>query len=73
MQDRNTWDAARADRMGCAGHTGYGHYHERYRRCPDGGWRIAESRLSYLHMDVHPLVAGATRASIRRRPLPARP
>jgi ketosteroid isomerase-like protein len=57
MQDRNTWDAARAAQAGCAGHTGYGHYHERYRRCVDGKWRIAEGRLSYLHMDRHGVTA----------------
>lgn len=34
------------------GHTGYGHYHETYVRCPDGKWRIKETRLSYLQMDV---------------------
>lgn len=27
---------------------GYGHYHETYRRTPDG-WRIAEMRLTRLH------------------------
>ena len=27
---------------------GFGHYHERYRRCPDGKWRIAEVRLTRL-------------------------
>jgi uncharacterized protein (TIGR02246 family) len=30
---------------------GYGHYHERYRREPDG-WRIASSALTRLHMDM---------------------
>lgn len=37
---------------GHLGHTGYGHYRERYVRCPDGRWRIRETRLSYLHMDA---------------------
>jgi hypothetical protein len=27
---------------------GYGHYHERYVRCPDGKWRIAETHLTRL-------------------------
>lgn len=35
-----------------SGHTGYGHYHETYRRCADGKWRISTNRLSYLHFDV---------------------
>lgn len=30
---------------------GYGHYHERYRRI-DGEWRIAEVRLTRLHLEV---------------------
>lgn len=51
MQDRNTWHPDRARILGCSGHAGYGHYHERYVRCADGRWRIARSRLSYLHMD----------------------
>lgn len=51
MQDRNVWDAERRREMGCSGHTGFGHYHERYVRCPDGKWRIRSCRLSYLHMD----------------------
>jgi ketosteroid isomerase-like protein len=55
MQDRNTWVAERAQQMGVAGHAGYGHYHERYVRCPDGKWRIERSRLSYLHMDRYEL------------------
>jgi SnoaL-like domain len=29
---------------------GYGHYHERYRREDGGGWRIAQLRLSRLHV-----------------------
>ena len=53
MQDRNTWSEDRAKEMGCTGHTGYGHYHERYVRCSDGKWRIARSRLSYLQMDIY--------------------
>ena len=27
---------------------GYGHYHEEYRRCGDGHWRISATRLSRL-------------------------
>lgn len=38
---------------GYGGHTGYGHYRERYVKCPDGRWRIARTQLSYLHFDQH--------------------
>ena len=51
MQDRNVWSEARRKQVGNSGHIGFGHYHERYVRCPDGRWRISKSRLSYLHMD----------------------
>jgi uncharacterized protein (TIGR02246 family) len=54
MQDRVVWGADRRARMGNAGLTGYGHYHERYVR-RDGRWRISRSVLTRLHMDVHPL------------------
>jgi 3-phenylpropionate/cinnamic acid dioxygenase small subunit len=52
MNDRVTWDPARSMVPGAVGHTGYGHYHERYVR-KDGRWRIAKSRLSYLQFDLH--------------------
>ena len=52
MQDRVEMSAERAAASGHIGHTGYGHYHERYVRCPDGKWRIKETRLSYLHFDA---------------------
>lgn len=52
MQDRVVWGADRKAKMGNAGHTGFGHYHERYVR-QDGRWRIAEQRLTRLHMDIH--------------------
>ena len=32
---------------------GFGHYHDRYRR-EDGVWRIAETRLTRLHLDITP-------------------
>jgi len=54
MQDRVVWSAERAARMGNLGHTGYGHYHERYVKCTDGRWRIARQQLTRLHVDVHP-------------------
>jgi ketosteroid isomerase-like protein len=57
MQDRVVWGTDRVAKMGNAGHTGYGHYHERYVKCSDGKWRIASQRLTRLHVDVHPLSA----------------
>lgn len=35
--------------------TGYGHYHERYRKCPDSIWRISYQRVVKLHTEMHPL------------------
>lgn len=55
MQDRVVWSPERAAKLGNAGHTGYGQYHERYVRCPDGRWRIARQRLTRFHVDTHPL------------------
>ncbi|MFT4046408.1 MAG: nuclear transport factor 2 family protein [Solimonas sp.] len=52
MQDRVQWDAERAARIGATGLTGYGHYHERYVR-RNGEWKIAASKLTRLHLDVH--------------------
>ena len=54
MQDRNTWSEDRRALVGNAGHTGYGHYRERYLKCDDGQWRIKSQVLSYLQMDIHP-------------------
>lgn len=54
MQDRVEMGAERHADIGEAGHTGYGHYRERYVKCPDGKWRIRETQLSYLHFDRHP-------------------
>jgi ketosteroid isomerase-like protein len=53
MQDRNTWDAPRRAETGHAGHTGFGHYRERYVKCADGRWRIKSLKLSYLQMDFY--------------------
>ncbi len=52
MQDRVVFGPERVAKIGAAGLTGYGHYHERYVR-QDGQWRIAASRLTRLHMDMH--------------------
>jgi len=51
MQDRVVWSPERRPAPGYIGHTGYGHYHERYVR-RDGRWRIAAQRLTRLHMDT---------------------
>ncbi len=45
MQDRNIWPNGRKL-------LGFGHYHERYRRGPDGTWRIAESRLTRINHEI---------------------
>src|SRR5687768_2632966 len=44
MQDRNIWPNGRTL-------LGFGHYHERYRRI-GGAWKIAESRLTRLNMEL---------------------
>ncbi|MBB5686757.1 nuclear transport factor 2 family protein [Sphingobium boeckii] len=46
MQDRLIWPDGRTL-------TGYGHYHERYVRA-DGDWRISESRLTRLSIEMQP-------------------
>ena len=51
MQDHIVWEAERAARMGISGLSGYGHYHERYRR-QNGVWKIAALRLTRLHVDM---------------------
>lgn len=50
MQDRVVWSLERRPKPEYAGHTGYGHYHERYVR-QNGRWRIAAQRLTRLHVD----------------------
>lgn len=51
MQDRVVYDEARAAKLGYADLTGFGHYHERYVRCPDGKWRISRTKLTRLRVD----------------------
>ncbi|MBU6206770.1 MAG: SgcJ/EcaC family oxidoreductase [Alphaproteobacteria bacterium] len=46
MQDRNIWPNGRTL-------LGFGHYHERYVR-QDGQWRIAESRLTRINIEMTP-------------------
>jgi hypothetical protein len=52
MQDRVVWDDGRTL-------TGYGHYHERYVR-QDGGWRMAASKLTRLHVEFNAAPAPQT-------------
>ena len=49
MQDRVVW-GERRPAPNLRGHTGYGHYHERYVR-QNGRWRIAAQRLTRVHVD----------------------
>jgi hypothetical protein len=58
MQDRVIWDEQRAGAIGARSLTGFGHYRERYVRCEDGRWRIAQSRLTRLHVDLEPSAGG---------------
>jgi uncharacterized protein (TIGR02246 family) len=37
--------------------TGYGHYHETYEKVA-GDWKIASSKLTRLHTDIHPPETG---------------
>ena len=53
MQDRVVWREGKSPIPGVASITGYGQYHESYRR-EDGVWRIATLRLSRFHVDMHP-------------------
>jgi len=55
MNDRVAWGEDRIAAMGDLGHTGYGHYHEKYVKCLDGKWRIKHQVLSYLLFDTIPL------------------
>ena len=53
MQDRVIWSKDRRPRPDMGGHTGYGHYRERYVR-KDGKWRIAHQVLTRLIEDFYP-------------------
>ncbi len=52
MQDRVVWQAGKSPITGVISITGYGQYHETYRR-EDGVWKIAALRLSRFHVDMH--------------------
>lgn len=52
MQDRVVWRPGKSPIPGVASITGFGQYHESYRR--EGGvWKIAALRLSRFHVDTH--------------------
>ena len=54
MQDRVVWQPGKSPLPTVASITGYGQYHETYRR--EGGvWKIAALRLSRFHVDMHPV------------------
>jgi ketosteroid isomerase-like protein len=52
MQDRVIWDAGHSPIPPATGITGYGHYHENYRRSSDGVWCIASLRLTRLIVEM---------------------
>ncbi len=52
MQDRVVWREGLSPIPGVASITGYGQYHESYRR-EGGEWKIAALRLSRFHVDMH--------------------
>jgi len=51
MQDIITWSHAHP-RTGWKSIHGCGHYHESYRRCTDGAWRMSRLQLTRLRLDV---------------------
>ncbi len=53
MQDRVVWQPGTSPLQGVASITGYGQYHERYRR-ESGDWKIAALTLTRFHVDMHP-------------------
>ena len=53
MQDRVVWQAGKSPVPGVASITGYGQYHETYRRTAEG-WKFAAIRLTRFHIDSHP-------------------
>ena len=53
MQDRVVWQPGKSPLAGVASITGYGQYHESYRRTASG-WNFASVRLTRFHVDMHP-------------------
>jgi DNA-binding CsgD family transcriptional regulator len=79
MQDRVIYGPDRRSQVQYAGHTGFGHYHERYVR-QNGRWRIAKTKLTRLHSDkmilsrdpwLDMLLVPAGRNSISAKSVPA--
>lgn len=54
MQDRVVWQSGKSPIPGAASITGYGQYHEAYRKT-EGGWKFASLRLTRFHVDLHPV------------------
>ncbi|WP_439486024.1 nuclear transport factor 2 family protein [Blastomonas fulva] len=52
MQDRVVWQPGTSPVPGVGSITGYGQYHERYRR-EGGDWKIAALKLTRFHVDMH--------------------
>ena len=52
MQDRVVWQPAKSPLPGVTSITGYGQYHETYRRTAQG-WQFASIRLTRFHVDMH--------------------
>lgn len=55
MNDRVAWAEDKRDIIPFAGHTGYGHYHDRFTKGADGKWRLAALELRYIHIEMYPL------------------
>jgi hypothetical protein len=53
MQDRVVWQMGKSPISGIASITGYGQYHETYRKTADG-WKFQSLRLTRFHVDMHP-------------------
>jgi SnoaL-like domain len=52
MQDRLIFNEGKSPIPPVTGIKGYGHYHETYRRCDDGQWRIATLKLTRLIIET---------------------
>ncbi|WP_374145102.1 nuclear transport factor 2 family protein [Sphingomonas sp. 28-63-12] len=52
MQDRVIWDSGQSPIPPHTGITGYGHYHETYRRADSDNWRIASLTLTRLLVEM---------------------
>jgi hypothetical protein len=52
MQDRVVWQPGKSPIPGVASITGYGQYHETYRKTDDG-WKYTALKLTRFHVDMH--------------------